>query len=134
MKRTVIILSALIGVVLFSVFLLNYSMKLPCDPPQKNEKIPENAVWSGGCDGGYWFEQVDYNSVHNYYRIRIYNDFDGNLELDAEFGASNTCKREYKDEKVIVRKILFYNGEQIILKENYCSLDKIKVISSTHNH
>jgi hypothetical protein len=98
------------------------------------EKIPENAVWSGGCDGGYWFEQVDYNSVHNYYRIRIYNDFDGNLELDAEFGVSNTCKREYKFEKDIVSKILLYNGEQIILKEDYCSLDKIKVISGTHNH
>lgn len=107
-------------------------MKLPCDPPERNEKVPETAVWSGGCGGGYWFEQVGYTKSNNRYRIRIYNDFDGNLELDAEFGASDTCKKSVDDE-IIVSKISVYNGEQIILKGDYCNLNEIRISSDINN-
>lgn len=131
-KRIILSLLLVVGVIFLSVILLNNLMKLPCDPPKRSENVPKTAIWSGGCDGGHWFEQVGRISVNNRYRIRIYNDYDGNLELDAEFGASDTCKKVVKDE-IIVNKILVYNGEQIILKGNYCNLNEIKRVNRRNN-
>jgi len=58
-------------------------MSRPCEPPPKPLKVPNEARWFGGCDGGNWIELI--SIVDNKYRFRIYQDWSGELEVDEEF-------------------------------------------------
>ncbi len=40
-------------------------------------------MWFGGCDGGYWILLSDIKDGK--YRFKIYRDWDGVLEFDADF-------------------------------------------------
>jgi len=80
MKKWIIIVLALALVFfLFYVWFFNQ----PCDPPQKPDVVPKAAIWSGGCDGGNWIELVEVKEEK--YRFRIYRDWDGELQMDADF-------------------------------------------------
>jgi hypothetical protein len=59
----------------------------PCSPQDKPKNVPVEAVWSGGCDGGDWIELVEIKE--NKYRFRIYQDWNGELKMDADFEFSN---------------------------------------------
>lgn len=47
------------------------------------EKVPCTAIWKGGHDGGYWIELVNIRT--DTIRFRIYNEWSGELILDADF-------------------------------------------------
>ncbi len=65
---------------LFKIFV---NIGVGCDPPQKPNKVPNSAVWKGGCDGGNWIELVSVEKEK--IRFRIYRDWNGKLILDADF-------------------------------------------------
>jgi hypothetical protein len=54
------------------------------DPVRLN-RIPENAFWIGGVDGGNWYSVLDINSHRNTANIQIYNDQDGSLIISKRF-------------------------------------------------
>lgn len=51
--------------------------------PNRPTDVPISAIWSGGQDGGYWYELV--NIKDSIYRFRVYSDYDGELCLDADY-------------------------------------------------
>jgi hypothetical protein len=84
-KLTFILIACLVMGFVFWKWFFNQ----PCTPPDKPKNVPTLAVWSGGCDGGDWIELVDIKE--DKYRFRIYQDWNGELKMDAYF--------EFKDNK-----------------------------------
>ena len=87
MKKLLYIVLAIVGVSVFLYFSVTIRTNTGCPPPNKPSKVPESAVWKGGCDGGSWIELV--SIAKEKVRFRIYQDWNGDLILDAVF--------EYKD-------------------------------------
>ena len=75
----VVIITVIVGIILFVVWLFNR----PCGEWEKPASVPVSAVWKGSCDGGSWVELVDIKA--DTVRFRIYYDWSGDLELDADF-------------------------------------------------
>lgn len=83
-KKGLIGFTILILMVLGAGYLyINWAFRQPCPPPEKPSTVPSGAVWKGGCDGGNWIELISINNGK--YRFRIYRDWDGVLEMDADF-------------------------------------------------
>jgi hypothetical protein len=78
------VIIAIVSAILFVAWLFNR----PCEEWEKPANVPASAVWKGGCDGGSWVELVDIRA--DTVRFRIYYDWSGNLELDADF-VSEKC-------------------------------------------
>lgn len=102
------------------VFFIFYVLNQPCgNEPEKVTTIPERAFWSGDCDEGFWFEIVEINKVTSYVRIRAYNDYKGELAIDADF----LIPKEYPEllsETVLKDNIVTYEEGMVLLKkQNY---------------
>lgn len=37
--------------IVFGVLFFKWVFNQPCEPPEKPNIVPEQAIWSGGCDG-----------------------------------------------------------------------------------
>lgn len=79
-----------IGCIVLGFIFWKWFFNQPCPPPDKPRNVPLEAVWSGGCDGGDWIELVEIKK--NKYRFRIYQDWSGELKMDADF--------EFKNDKI----------------------------------
>jgi hypothetical protein len=88
--KFVIVFGAIILLLYICVRYFDYLMNQPCDPPARPSKVSANAKWFGGCDGGDWIELV--KCEENRYRFRIYRDWDGVLNMDADFVPENCDK------------------------------------------
>ena len=88
--------------------------------PDKLKRIPENAFWIGGSDGGNWYVVENVNSHKNNTKISIYNDQTGELILSRKFMI--IC---YTDNLHFIgdlkTQILSFDGDKIQLK-NGCWL------------
>lgn len=88
MSKKIILIVALVGVVGYFGFRFFVSgMNKPCDPPERPTGLSSNAKWHGGCDGGNWIELVSISD--NKYRFKVYRDWDGVLNMDADFVPEN---------------------------------------------
>jgi hypothetical protein len=118
MKKWAIIITILV-VACFLFF--KWFFNQPCEPPEKPDKVPQSAVWKGGCDGGHWMELVEIKD--NKYRFRIYRDWDGELALDADFIFSGSeCKNNKLSMKNWSTQISYYSSsldslQHIVLKD-----------------
>lgn len=86
MKKRLVI--TLILVVIGGMF-FKWFFNQPSEPPKKPSIVPEQAIWSGGCDGGEWIELIEINK--DKYRFKVYQDWSGELKIDADF--------KFKDDK-----------------------------------
>jgi len=93
--------------------------------PERLESIPKSAVWIGGVDEGFWYDIVDVNSIKKTYRFRIYDDYEGDLVIDADFKKDNSCDNEYPLDKSILQKINFFSFDKIGMFDN-CELVMIE--------
>lgn len=84
MKKKILTLTFLIlcGTVFWKWF-----FNQPCSPPDKPIVVPKEAAWKGDCDGGHWVELVSIKKEK--VRFRIYQDWNGELILDADFNYRN---------------------------------------------
>lgn len=87
--------------------------------------LPNNAVWIGGADAGFWFHIVSIDSIKRTYRFRIYNDYDGKMVMDGNFKKDDHCMGNYPLNKNIVSEINLFQFNEIVMKNN-CSLKLIK--------
>jgi len=115
-----------ICLMIFSVLTFFISCKdVTPKPPKRVAGIPEQATWAGGVEGGNWFEITKVVSV-NTFKIRIYNDYSGNLEADTMFILNKDCLIKTIDSTGILENLEGYDGEKIILsfpkKEKKCFL------------
>jgi hypothetical protein len=65
------------------ILFYKYFFNQPCVGWEKPDNVPLSAIWIGGCDGGHWIELV--SMQNDTCRFRIYRDWNGDLELDADF-------------------------------------------------
>ena len=112
----------LIGIITIAITLFfTYRFKRPCEQLEKPENIPVSAIWKGGCDGGVWIELVEIKM--DTIRARIYNDWNGDLLLDAVFISEN-CKDVLLTKTNLNENIIYFDGEKIYTKiqvgRNYC--------------
>lgn len=82
-------------------------------PPERLANIPKTATWIGGVDEGFWYDIVSVNEEKKTYRFKIYNDYEGDLVMDANFKKDSLCKKEYPLDKNILQKINFFNFDKI---------------------
>lgn len=105
--------------------------------PERLPNIPKTAVWSGGIDGGEWFELVKINKKKKTYRIKVYNDGTGDLIIDANFVIEDGCSNKYPLNKDILNYLFYYETENISLMQekrnktkkpigSHCSLKMIQ--------
>ncbi len=119
MKKVAIIILLALVVVVGLWYFLKLGSQWPCDPPEKPKSVPQEAVWKGGCDGGNWIELVD--TRNSKYRFRIYRDWDGTLELDADFKPVS-CENPKLTISNWEQSITGYLNEKINLKDTSCYL------------
>ena len=80
--------------------------KKKVNEPDRLKNVPSEAIWGGHLDGGFWFELIQkYDSTK--YRFRIYNDYKGDLVLDADFIKSDIAKKLDVSDKKDIKKIVF---------------------------
>jgi hypothetical protein len=58
--------------------------------PEKKTNIPKSAVWYGGRSGGSWLDVIEVRGDQSF-RLRVYEDFTGTMELDSWFALSSNC-------------------------------------------
>jgi len=86
--------------------------------PERLSNIPKEAVWKGGEDGGFWFLNVSQAKDKNIIRLKVFNDYDGELILDADFKIPENCEVPTNS---IVDNINYFDFEKIVLV-NDCKL------------
>ena len=122
MKRNKKIVLLVTVLVVLSILIFWLYIRIPNKiEPERLTSIPKSAVWNGGVDGGFWFdfvsEQIDSNKV----RLRIYNDYNGTLILDADFTSEN-CK--VPKGKTVLDSINYFEFKKVILL-NGCELTAV---------
>jgi len=95
-------------------------------PPQKLSNIPDEAVWYGGTDGGYWYIVKDGKNKNSFF-ISIYYDSTGEIAKRTLFSLSKSCSHLGFNKDSIYKYINGYDGNivylTIINKEGkYCYL------------
>lgn len=118
MKKILLILLVIVSLFIF----YKYFLYRPCDEWEKPESVPESAIWNGGCDGGEWIELVEIKEGK--YRFRIYQDWNGELKMDANF--------EFKDDKT---NLTHLNWKDIICcySQSLDSLVTLTVVKTVKN-
>ncbi|TDO28692.1 hypothetical protein [Sediminibacterium goheungense] len=109
MKHRLYIIMILLIVTLSLILLKNSNDR------QVPKNVNRNARWIGGKDGGYWFEIVSSVSDSSF-RIKIYNDPNGDLETDEIFYISSTCIVKQIDSTNLLLLINGYDGKRIIIE------------------
>lgn len=122
-KYSAIVIAVLIilSIVLYKI--VDIGFKQPCPPPEKPEGIPLEALWNGGCDGGYWIELVDIKE--NKYRFRIYLDYEAEVLMDADFVAIHHDSIEMPLDSTILNQIAVVEIDKIILKSENSYLQPV---------
>jgi hypothetical protein len=91
--------------------------------PDRLRNIPQEAKWIGGVDGGSWY-QVSEVLSDNAFKIKIYNDGNGELEVDTIFILNPNCALKKIDTSKLMKSIDGFDGEKILLniENKRCSL------------
>jgi len=110
------IASGLAGILVACViglFLIFTSLREPVGTPQKPSRIPETAVWYPGEQGGSWIELVETRDSD--FRLRIYQDFSGDLRLDSWFSLTANCRELHFSAPDFHRFVRGYDGTAVQL-------------------
>ena len=110
----------LLGIGFYFLIMSDYNLK-----PKRLDSIPESTTWIGGVDEGFWFEIIEIDSKERVYRFKIYNDYNGELVLDAKFIKDSACDNEYPLNKSVLNKISHFEFDKIEMIDN-CKLILIK--------
>lgn len=101
-----------------TVFVLVF--KFDVNSTEKHHKRPYNisktAIWSGGADGGYWFDFIDYNKKTNEYSFIIYDENNGKIILNGKFIKNGNCNSLPIDIEIL-KKIDYFANDEIVLDE-----------------
>ena len=93
--------------------------------PKRFANVPQSATWIGGVDEGFWYDIISIDKEKKTYRFRIYNDYEGDLVMDADFKKDSSCNKNYALNKSIIQKINFFNFDKISMIDN-CDLNMIE--------
>ena len=91
---TVIFLFLIVLIIIYAQFIMPYLQRQDTSIPKRIEGIPLTAVWSGGWDGGNWYDCHPLNKKE--YQCSIYNDYTGSICTEGIF----TLGMYYWDKKL----------------------------------
>jgi len=98
-------------------------IRVPNNPtPDRFSNIPDDAIWHGATDEGFWFWIVSVDSVNRHVRVKIYNDYDGMLMMDGNYSEQKGCEIEPFTADNIIDNIFYYGFDDIDLKKRQCRL------------
>ncbi|MFT3751292.1 MAG: hypothetical protein QM768_23475 [Agriterribacter sp.] len=124
MKRKTIFIFFSVLIILFLAAYF-YLGKPVIKPPERLSNIPRQAEWVGGADGGNWY-QITKVISKDAFKIKIYNEGTGELEIDTTFILNPECSFKEIDSATLVKSINGYDGTKIGLllakKGKRCSL------------
>jgi hypothetical protein len=124
MRNKLIALLCLLLIGSVAIFFL-FNKKPEVHPPVQVSNIPSNAKWVGGVDGGNWY-QIKKVLSPNVFRIAIYNESSGDIEVDTTFTLNPLCILQSIDSLTLVKSINGYDGEKVLLtlpeKDKRCFL------------
>ena len=120
-KGQVVLLAGVVITLTVFTYLLSYR---ECPTPERPEKLPESAVWFGGCDGGNWLDYM--GAKKGGYQFRVFRDWNGELMLDAVF-VFKECTGFALTRANWTKHVAYFaededNGDKIILKGSDCHL------------
>lgn len=113
MKRKKIIISFAV-LIIFLLTVYFYLNKTVTKPPERLANVPEQAEWVGGADGGSWYQIAKVVSK-NTFRVKVYNESNGELGIDTTFILNPDCSFKEIDSALLVKSINGYDGEKILL-------------------
>ncbi|SFF37432.1 hypothetical protein [Thermoflexibacter ruber] len=122
----------IISIIKLLIFSLLYLLCISCesnspDKVVRHEKIPKEAKWYGGSDGGDWI-YVRKKIAKNTFLIEVYNDYTGELIVTGNFTICKYCDFVDLQVKDLLTLIAFYDGEEILLSSYFgdksCFLEK----------
>ena len=124
MRRLTFLLFAVVTTMLVSIVLFTSCKQPRVKAPDRLMNIPKDAKWVGGADGGHWY-QIEEVISENTFKIKIYNDGDGELEVDTTFVLSSNCFLKKIDTSTLMMNIDGFDGEKIFLNSDNtrCSLE-----------
>jgi hypothetical protein len=131
-KKVIIITSVLVSIILLGIgFYLYLITSNNPKEPEKFTNIPQEAIWRGAVDEGFWIYIVDINENEKVIRLNIYNDYNGELALDARFDTSNCQLMSFSKESIYENIIAFASSNGIesrdeIMMKNECGLKMIE--------
>ncbi|MEJ0105419.1 MAG: hypothetical protein WDO19_23935 [Bacteroidota bacterium] len=136
MKKSIIILMVLLLILAAGIVYFWGNGHANITPPERPANIPQQAEWVGGADGGNWY-QVTKVISKNAFKIKIYNDGNGELEIDTTFILNSDCAFREIDSLTLTKRFNFFDGKEIELlwpeKGKRCSLIILnEKISSTN--
>ena len=72
MKRNMKIILLIISIIVIGILVFWFSIRVPNqDEPQRLNNIPQNAIWKGGVDEGFWFELVKIDTVKKHTELKF---------------------------------------------------------------
>lgn len=107
-----VLVAILVGCVI-GLWVIFSRLQEPVGAPQKSSKIPEAAVWYAGKGGGSWVELVE--TKEDDFRLRIYQDFTGELRVDSWFALSPNCRELHFSSPDFHRYVRGYDGNVVWL-------------------
>jgi hypothetical protein len=110
-KKAIIALGTILILVLVIVYCLHVKRNYA---PRKLANIPTPATWIGGADGGTWF-LIDKVVSNDAFRIKLYNDNNGELITNSIFLLNNGCSLKEIDSIHLLNYIEGYDGREILL-------------------
>lgn len=117
-----IIITLIIVVSLFFILTITVETNV-VEPPQKPKNVPETAIWSGGLDGGYWFEFNNYNRKTQEYSFTLYEETAGAIVINDKIIQKDSCIILPVDNRIL-ENINFFANDEIVL--DICTLKKVK--------
>ena len=121
-KKNGLILTIIIFLLVIGAFIFVNKIN---DTHIRSKNIPKTAIWKGGKDDGFWFDIVQIDRAKKTYRFKIYNEYDGDLVLDANFIKDTNCVINYPLNEQIIDKINYFNFDNIVMIDD-CKLLMIK--------
>lgn len=123
-KKKIFWIIALIILVAISFYFWLMTSNNP-KPPERLAVIPETATWIGGVDEGFWYDIVSIDKERKTYRFKIYDDYQGDLVIDADFKKETSCNENYSLNKDVLQKVNYFNFNKIGMIGN-CNLDMVE--------
>jgi len=118
-RKYIVILLVFLAIV---IIILKYRQNQNNNTHERPSRVPITAIWKGDIDEGFWIEFVSANIDSSYIRLRVYNDYNGDMMYDANFSTQSDCCTY--EGKSVFNNICYFEFDKIVLN-NGCVL-KIK--------
>lgn len=100
-------------ILIFSLLCISCEPNTP-DKVVRHEKIPKEAKWYGGADGGFWIYIVQKKSKNTFF-IKVYDEYTGDLEIGDSFTICKYCSFVDLEMANLDTLIKGYDGREIHL-------------------